>query len=102
MLAPPDLLSRETELRWATGSRRHRSSRSSFGLGTTRRSTSSTGKTPSPGMLSASDLEIELAAAEGRIRSAVERGGVIAPDHTLTLGERTYYYFLRERDRGDS
>ena len=48
------------------------------------------------GMLSASDMEIELAASEGRIRSAVERG-LVVPDHTLTLGERTYYYFLRER-----
>ena len=47
-------------------------------------------------MLSASDMEIELAAAEGRIRSAVERG-LIVPDHTLTLGERTYYYFIRDR-----
>jgi superfamily II DNA or RNA helicase len=48
------------------------------------------------GMLSASDLEIELAASEGRIRSAVDRN-LIVPDHILPLGERTYYYFLRER-----
>ena len=48
------------------------------------------------GMLSASDLEVELAAAEGRIRGAIARG-LIAPDHTLTLGERTYHYFLRDR-----
>jgi superfamily II DNA or RNA helicase len=48
------------------------------------------------GMLSASDLEVELAASEGRIRSAVERE-VVAPDHTLMLGERKYYYFKRER-----
>ena len=48
------------------------------------------------GMLSASDLEVELAASEGRIRIAVDRG-LVAPDHTLTLGERTYHYFLRER-----
>ncbi len=48
------------------------------------------------GMLSASDLEVELAAAEGRIRAAIARG-VVAPDHTLTLGERTYHYFHRER-----
>ena len=47
-------------------------------------------------MLSASDMEIELAASEGRIRSAAERG-LVVPDHTLTLGEKTYYYFLRER-----
>jgi superfamily II DNA or RNA helicase len=49
-----------------------------------------------PGMLSASDLEVELAASEGRIRSAVDRG-LVVPDHTFTLGERTYHYFLRER-----
>jgi hypothetical protein len=48
------------------------------------------------GMLSASDLEVELATSEGRIRNAVTRG-LVEPDHTLTLGERTYYYFLRER-----
>lgn len=48
------------------------------------------------GMLSASDLDVELAASEGRIRSAVERE-LVSPDHTLTLGERKYYYFRRER-----
>jgi len=48
------------------------------------------------GMLSASDMDVELAAVEGRVRSAVLRG-LIVPDHTLTLGDRTYYYFLRER-----
>ena len=48
------------------------------------------------GMLTASDVEIELAASEGRVRSAADRGGVV-PDHVLTLGEKTYYYFLRER-----
>jgi Helicase conserved C-terminal domain len=48
------------------------------------------------GMLSASDLEVELAAAEGRVRNAIARD-LIAPDHTLTLGERTYHYFLRDR-----
>ncbi len=48
------------------------------------------------GMVSTADLELELAAAEGRIRSAVERG-IIRPDHTLSLGDRTYHYFRRER-----
>jgi hypothetical protein len=48
------------------------------------------------GMVSSSDLEVELAAAEGRIREAARRGDV-APDHTLALGERTYYYFRRDR-----
>jgi hypothetical protein len=48
------------------------------------------------GMMSTADLEVELATAEGRVRSAVERG-VLQPDHTLGLGDRTYYYFRRER-----
>ena len=48
------------------------------------------------GMLSASDLEVELAAAEGRVRSGVERGQIVA-DHTLPLGERLYYYFDPKR-----
>ena len=48
------------------------------------------------GMLSASDLDVQLAASEGRVRSAIDRGTIV-PDHILTLGERTYYYFLRQR-----
>jgi superfamily II DNA or RNA helicase len=48
------------------------------------------------GMLSVADLEVELATAEGRIRSAVERG-LVTPDHVLPLGDRTYHYFRRER-----
>ncbi len=48
------------------------------------------------GMISASDMEAELSATEGRIRSAVTRG-IVVPDHTLTLGERTYYYFAPQR-----
>jgi superfamily II DNA or RNA helicase len=48
------------------------------------------------GMISASDLEVELSATEGRIRSAVARG-VVVPDHILALGERTYYYFAPQR-----
>ena len=48
------------------------------------------------GMLSASDMDVELAASEGRLRSAADRG-LIVPDHILTLGEKTYHYFLRER-----
>ncbi len=48
------------------------------------------------GMISASDLEVELSATEGRIRSAITHG-VVVPDHTLTLGERTYYYFAPQR-----
>jgi Type III restriction enzyme, res subunit/Helicase conserved C-terminal domain len=47
-------------------------------------------------MLSASDLEVELAAAEGRVHSAVERGQIVA-DHTLPLSERLYYCFDLKR-----
>jgi superfamily II DNA or RNA helicase len=47
-------------------------------------------------MISLPDLERELAVAEGRIRGAVERG-VVKPDHILQLGERTYFYFHRDR-----
>lgn len=48
------------------------------------------------GMVSSSELEVQLATTEGKVRSAVERG-VLVPDHTLTLGERTYFYFREER-----
>jgi hypothetical protein len=48
------------------------------------------------GMLSSADVEVELATTEGRVRAAVQRG-LITPDHTLELGERTYYYFRRDR-----
>jgi len=48
------------------------------------------------GMISSSDLEMELAATEGKIRDAAKRGAVKA-DHELALGERTYFYFRRER-----
>lgn len=48
------------------------------------------------GMISSSDMEMELATTEGRIRDAAKRGAVTA-DHELPLGERTYYYFRRER-----
>ncbi len=48
------------------------------------------------GMMNHIELEDELAASEGRIRSAVDRG-ILQADHTLTLGDRTYHYFLRDR-----
>jgi superfamily II DNA or RNA helicase len=48
------------------------------------------------GMISLSNLEVELAASEGRVRRAVERGE-LQPDHCLALGERTYHYFKRDR-----
>jgi hypothetical protein len=47
-------------------------------------------------MISLPDLERELAVAEGRVRGAVERA-LVKPDHTLQLGERTYFYFHRDR-----
>jgi len=48
------------------------------------------------GMINHIELEDELAASEGRIRNAVDRG-ILQSDHTVTLGDRTYHYFLRER-----
>jgi hypothetical protein len=48
------------------------------------------------GMIHHIDLEDELAATEGQVRSAVNRG-TLRPDHTVNIGERTYHYFLRER-----
>ena len=47
------------------------------------------------GMINAPDLDRELAATEGTVRRAVERGEV-EPDHRLQLGEREYLYFSRE------
>ncbi len=47
-------------------------------------------------MLSVSDVEVELAASEGTVRRAIEREQV-KPDHVVSLGDRTYFYFTRER-----
>ena len=47
-------------------------------------------------MINAADLDRELAATEGTVRRAVDRGE-IAPDHLLTLGDRTYLYFDRAK-----
>jgi superfamily II DNA or RNA helicase len=47
-------------------------------------------------MLSVPGLEIELAASDGVVRRAIERGEV-RPDHSVTLGDRIYHYFTRER-----
>src|SRR5690242_1725024 len=41
-------------------------------------------------------LEQEVAVAEGRVRSAVDRVQV-RPDHVLEVGDRTYFYFHRDR-----
>lgn len=48
------------------------------------------------GMISSSDLEMQLATAEGKIREAAIRG-TLSADHVLALGERTYFYFHHER-----
>ena len=48
------------------------------------------------GMISAPDLDRELAATEGTVRRAVDRGPLM-PDHRLQLGEREYLYFSRTR-----
>ncbi len=47
-------------------------------------------------MISVSELEVELASSEGFVRRAIERGEV-APDHSVTLGDRIYHYFKRGR-----
>ncbi|MGH7173455.1 MAG: DEAD/DEAH box helicase, partial [Gemmataceae bacterium] len=47
-------------------------------------------------MIALPDLERELGVAEGRIRGSLERGQV-KPDHILPLGDRTYFYFHRDR-----
>jgi superfamily II DNA or RNA helicase len=47
-------------------------------------------------MISVPELEVELAAAEGVVRRAVERDE-LHPDHTVNLGERVYHYFSRNR-----
>jgi hypothetical protein len=41
-------------------------------------------------------LEVSLAASEGIVKRAIDRG-TITPDHTLAVGERIYNYFNRER-----
>ena len=47
-------------------------------------------------MISLPELERELAVANGRVRTAVDRSKIKA-DHTLQLGDRTYFYFHRDR-----
>jgi hypothetical protein len=47
-------------------------------------------------MLTVGELEVALAVGEGFFRRAIERGEV-KPDHQFRLGERTYYYFSKER-----
>jgi len=47
-------------------------------------------------MLSTADLELALAASEGYVRNKVLRGE-LAPDHTLEIGTRRYFYFRKER-----
>jgi hypothetical protein len=47
-------------------------------------------------MLSVSELERKLAASEGLVRRAIERGH-IAPDHQVQVGERICHYFSKDR-----
>ncbi len=47
-------------------------------------------------MFSVGELEVALAASDGLIRRAVERGDV-KPDHQFTVGERVYQYFAKDR-----
>ncbi len=47
-------------------------------------------------VFSVTQLEVELAASEGLIRRAVEKGEV-APDHAIDIGERRLYFFERSR-----
>ncbi len=47
-------------------------------------------------VISVNDLERELAASEGLIRRAIERKE-IKPDHALEIGDKTYYYFEKNR-----
>jgi hypothetical protein len=48
-------------------------------------------------MLTASDMDRELAVTDGTVRRALERGQLAAADHTLELGDRTYFYFSKQR-----
>lgn len=47
-------------------------------------------------MLSVSELEVALAAAEGHLRSKVLNGD-LTPDHTLEIGTRRHFYFRKDR-----
>ena len=47
-------------------------------------------------VISAGELENELATSEGLIRRAIERGEIEA-DHVVQIGDRTYHYFEKGR-----
>lgn len=47
-------------------------------------------------MLSVADLKLTLAAAEGYLRSKIQRGE-LEPDHSLDISSRRYFYFRKER-----
>jgi hypothetical protein len=47
-------------------------------------------------MIAVPELEVELAASESVVRRAIDRQE-IHPDHSVTLGSRTYHYFSRDR-----
>lgn len=48
-------------------------------------------------MLSLTQMEARLAVAEGFLRRKIQTGE-LAPDHTLEIGNRTHYYFCKDRD----
>lgn len=48
-------------------------------------------------MLSAADMDRELAVTEGTVKRALERGEIGPAEHTLALGDRTYFYFDGKR-----
>lgn len=48
------------------------------------------------GMLSTAELDWKLAATEGTVRRAVERG-LLTADHCLQVGDRTYHYFAADK-----
>jgi superfamily II DNA or RNA helicase len=47
-------------------------------------------------LISVGEMEVKLAASEGVVRRAIERGEM-RPDHSVTLGDRIYHYFSPDR-----
>ncbi|MEW6736559.1 MAG: DEAD/DEAH box helicase family protein [Acidobacteriota bacterium] len=47
-------------------------------------------------MLQTSELEVELGIGEGTVLNWINTGK-ITPDHSITLGSRTYHYFVKDR-----
>jgi superfamily II DNA or RNA helicase len=47
-------------------------------------------------MLTTSELDFRIAATEGTVRRAIERG-LVVPNHTVEVGSRVYHYFHKKR-----